>query len=242
MKRLVLTIMLVASLVLLLSGCGNDPPVASFTMSKTVCCIQTNVAFNASGSSDPDGTISTYSWDFGDGSVGTGQVINHAYTAAGTYTVTLTVTDDGGDTATTTKTIEARTLSGKWRATGSQFGPTNLGGFEYTYNADIELTQAGTNFTATLNFDHHPSTTIFTCSNGTITTSINNMQGTWKRSGYIDFYSDGTYTDDCRSISGTLDESGFNNMPFDWTWVSALSEPVVIGTESIVPGNKKASE
>jgi PKD repeat protein len=65
------------------------------------------VAFDGSGSNDPDGTIDAYAWDFGDGNTGTGVSPAHTYGTAGTYTVALTVTDnDGGnDTATTTATI-----------------------------------------------------------------------------------------------------------------------------------------
>jgi PKD repeat protein len=65
------------------------------------------INFSGAGSSDPDGTIVAYDWDFGDGSTGTGANPMHAYGAAGTFTVTLTVTDDGGltDAGTTTATI-----------------------------------------------------------------------------------------------------------------------------------------
>ena len=57
---------------------------------------------DAGASSDPDGTITSYSWNFGDGSnAGTGQVTDHTYSQSGTYTITLTVTDNAGATATT---------------------------------------------------------------------------------------------------------------------------------------------
>ncbi len=84
----------------------NDPPVADpdgpYTGSVGV-----PVTFDGSASSDIDGTIVSYMWDFGDGNTGTGIAPSHTYGAAGLYTVSLTVTDDGGatDTATTTATI-----------------------------------------------------------------------------------------------------------------------------------------
>ncbi len=67
-----------------------------------------NVMFDGTGSSDPDGTIASYDWDFGDGSTGSGAQPQHAYAAVGSYTVTLTVTDNLGavsDPATTTADI-----------------------------------------------------------------------------------------------------------------------------------------
>jgi PKD repeat protein len=86
----------------------NDPPVSDpngpYTGSEGVA-----VTFDGSGSSDVDGTIVSYDWDFGDGNTGNGVNPTHTYAAAGTYTVSLTVTDDGGatDTASTTATISA---------------------------------------------------------------------------------------------------------------------------------------
>jgi hypothetical protein len=63
------------------------------------------VPFDGSGSTDPDGTIVSYEWDFGDGTTGTGQSITHGYTATGTYSVTLTVTDNCGVEATDTADV-----------------------------------------------------------------------------------------------------------------------------------------
>ncbi len=64
------------------------------------------IAFSSAGSSDSDGTITSYLWDFGDGNTSTAANPSHTYAAAGGYTVTLTVTDNegatGNDTATAT--------------------------------------------------------------------------------------------------------------------------------------------
>jgi hypothetical protein len=57
------------------------------------------------GSSDPDGSIASYAWSFGDGSSGTGRTIVHTYASATSYTVTLTVTDNDGETATQSKAV-----------------------------------------------------------------------------------------------------------------------------------------
>jgi PKD repeat protein len=88
----------------------NEAPVAQASASPTTGEAPLEVSFDGSGSSDTDGTIVSYAWDFGDGATGTGAVVSHTYGAAGSYAATLTVTDDDGATATTdpiTITVEA---------------------------------------------------------------------------------------------------------------------------------------
>ena len=85
----------------------SEDPVATFTESASTVQTSEIINFDASGSYDPDGTIVSYEWDFGDGDTATGVTTSHAYSSAGMYTVTLTVTDDDGntDTATAIKTV-----------------------------------------------------------------------------------------------------------------------------------------
>ena len=80
---------------------ANQPPVASFTSS----CTNLSCTFNSTASSDDVG-ITNRSWTFGDGATA-GNVVSpsRTYAAAGTYTVTLTVTDGGGLTNSTTRTV-----------------------------------------------------------------------------------------------------------------------------------------
>jgi PKD repeat protein len=74
----------------------NAPPIASYTST----CSGLTCTFDGSASSDPDGTIASYAWSFGDATTGSGATAIRAYAAAGTYTVILTVTDNGASTST----------------------------------------------------------------------------------------------------------------------------------------------
>src|SRR5437773_1125394 len=79
---------------------ANQPPTAAFTAS----CTGLTCSFTST-SSDPDGSISAYSWTFGDGATATSQNPAHTYAAGGTYTITVTVTDNQGATGSTSKTV-----------------------------------------------------------------------------------------------------------------------------------------
>jgi PKD repeat protein len=79
----------------------NQPPLASFSSA----CAGLMCAFDGSSSSDPDGTIMAYSWSFGDGTNGSGRTPSHTYAAAGTYAVSLTVTDNAGATGTHSSSV-----------------------------------------------------------------------------------------------------------------------------------------
>ena len=87
------------------SSTPNQSPVAAMTVNPASGVSPLPVALNASGSSDPDGTIASYAWNFGDGTTGSGAAVSHTYANAGTYTATLTVTDNLGATGTATKTV-----------------------------------------------------------------------------------------------------------------------------------------
>lgn len=72
------------------------PPNADFQVSAAGQAGTRTLAFDGSTSSDPDGTIEEWSWDFGDDLHGKGPNLLHTYAEAGEYTATLTVTDDTG--------------------------------------------------------------------------------------------------------------------------------------------------
>lgn len=84
---------------------GNQNPTASFTAMPNSGPAPLLVNFNAGASTDPDGSIVSYSWVFGDGGTGTGVAPSHTYTTAGAYNVMLTVTDDDGAVGTAVATI-----------------------------------------------------------------------------------------------------------------------------------------
>jgi trimeric autotransporter adhesin len=87
------------------AGSGAPPPNQAPTASFSSSCTFLSCAFDASASSDPDGSIVSYAWDFGDGTTGTGKMPSHSYPMAGDYTVQLTVTDDDGGTDSVSHTV-----------------------------------------------------------------------------------------------------------------------------------------
>jgi ELWxxDGT repeat protein len=88
---------------------NNAPPVANAGGPYTGVRNQA-IAFDGSGSSDPDGHPLTHAWDFGDGSVGSGVAPLHAYSTLGTFTVTLTVSNGQATSAPATTTVTIHNL------------------------------------------------------------------------------------------------------------------------------------
>lgn len=81
------------------------------------------ISFSSAGSTDPDGTITSYGWDFGDGGSGTQANPSHSYAAAGSYTATLTVTDNLGATGTAQAQVTVTAANTTPFAWTSTFGP-----------------------------------------------------------------------------------------------------------------------
>jgi PKD repeat protein len=89
---------------------GNQAPIAAISASPTSGTAPLNVSFSAAGSSDSDGSIVSYAWSFGDSATDSAAITNHTYSAPGTYTARLTVTDNQGASNSTTTTIQVDSI------------------------------------------------------------------------------------------------------------------------------------
>jgi len=83
----------------------NNLPTASFTFLPVDPFEGESVTLDASASSDPDGDIARYAWDFGDGATGEGEIVSHAFPHPGQFVVMLTVTDAAGARAQATRVV-----------------------------------------------------------------------------------------------------------------------------------------
>jgi PKD repeat protein len=116
---------------------SNQPPVASFTVSHESPETNQTITFNASSSSDAEDAIKSYNWTFGDGTTETGMIVYHSYLSNNTYSVTLTVTDNGGLTDTETKnvTVTVTKLDGQ-----DVTNPTAVAGDDQRVNSSAVVT------------------------------------------------------------------------------------------------------
>ena len=89
-------------------------PTASFDAQPLTGITHLKVILDASGSSKENAPIISYAWDFGDGQTGSGTAVSHVYSTAGTYTATLTVTDNQGATGQTTMQVVVNPVAVKY--------------------------------------------------------------------------------------------------------------------------------
>lgn len=99
------------------------------------------IGFSSSGSSDPDGSIASYAWDFGDGGSSTLANPAHIYAAAGSFTATLTVTDNQGATGTSQATVTVTPTSSTPFAWTGSFGGLEAGLNTYPLIIRLNLAQ-----------------------------------------------------------------------------------------------------
>lgn len=162
----------------------NDAPIANAGSDQTVI-LGNIVTFNGSLSSDEEGPIASYYWDFGDGSSSIGAIVTHKYGAIGNFTATLTVTDAGGltaqdtvlvtvsaaDTVTVTKATYSsrrRELTVEAKSTQNGVAVLTLQGFgQMTYNSSLGLYQYKKRFVS------NPGTvTVSSSLGGTVTRAV----------------------------------------------------------------------
>ncbi|HWN11018.1 MAG TPA: PKD domain-containing protein [Pyrinomonadaceae bacterium] len=94
------------------TGTANQSPIANPGGPYSGVVAQ-NVPFDGSASFDPDGSIVSYSWNFGDGNIGSGAVPTNTYASTGNYAVTLTVTDNQGAQATANTSVNITAAGGE---------------------------------------------------------------------------------------------------------------------------------
>ena len=146
MKRKLFLLGLVLVIAVFFSGCSgggttpsittNQSPTASFTANPTSGTAPLAVSFNASNSSDSDGTIISYAWDFKDGSTGSGETISHTFSSAGSYNVELTVTDNEGATDSSTKIMTVTETANQLPTASFTAVPTSgIAPLEVAFNA-----------------------------------------------------------------------------------------------------------
>jgi PKD repeat protein len=138
----------------------NIAPNADFVFS----CNVNICGFNASTSSDSDGSIASYAWDFGDGNSGTGSTSTWNYSSVGNYTVILTIADDDGATDTFTQvvavdainvppvasfTATCASLVCEVNAAGSSDSDGSITGFDWSFGDGATGTGATTSNTYT---------------------------------------------------------------------------------------------
>ena len=119
-------------------GAINEPPVASFSYSPENPVVNQTITFDASSSHDPDGFITNYEWDLGDGSYGNGVIVTHAYSSTGIYNVILTVMDGDGAFNLTTREISVKEISApeeEWNKT--------FGGADFDAASPVQQTAEG---------------------------------------------------------------------------------------------------
>ncbi|GAA2335676.1 discoidin domain-containing protein [Dactylosporangium salmoneum] len=159
---------------------GNRAPTAVVSASRTSGQPPLAVSFSSAGSSDPEGGALTYSWAFGDGATSTQANPSHTYTANGSYTARLTVTDPAGNTGTASTLVTV----GNTAPTVTIAGPANGALFDFgdavpfqvsvadPEDGTIDCSKVSVNFILGHDQHGHPITSATGCS-GVLQTSAN---------------------------------------------------------------------
>ncbi|HUG15666.1 MAG TPA: S8 family serine peptidase [Thermomicrobiales bacterium] len=162
----------------------NDSPTAKFSVS----CDGLNCDFDATSSTDPDGVIESYDWEFGDNAAGSGVISSHTYAEAGAYIVTLTVTDNKGATGASSQEVTVSTLAATMHVADLDGSSANAGS---SWAATVTITVhdanhapiAGARVTGTWN----GSSTVVECTTGDDGTCSLTSPSVPKRTGSLTF-------------------------------------------------------
>jgi hypothetical protein len=163
----------------------------------------TAFVFNGAAT-DPDGDQVTYTWNFGDGVQGTGAALTKTYGGSGQAIVTLTVTDGRGGTASDTRTIIVKSMSGSWRSTQAD---ENIGTFNFT------LTQTGGTVTGNYTDTTFGAGRIDPAQAGRVDAN-GAFEMRVKQAQFTDFTFRGTLDSSGTRATGGVFGSGFNGQPF----------------------------
>ncbi|PYV23598.1 MAG: cellulase [Acidobacteria bacterium] len=165
------------TLLVLPPGTPNQPPVAVASATPTSGAAPLTVGFSSAGSSDPDGSIASYSWSFGDGTApSSSPAPSHVYQNAGNYTAVLTITDNRGATGTAQVSITV--------APGALVAPTNLTGQAGRSSVTLNWTDNSTNQTG-FYIERAPSGTTSFARVGTVGASTKTFTNTVSKGTYV---------------------------------------------------------
>jgi DNA/RNA endonuclease G (NUC1) len=127
---------------------GTQPPIGAIAGPEGAIAEGDSAAFDAAGSLDPNGTVASYDWDFGDGATGSGLSVTHTFAQDGAFTVRLTVTDNDGLTDVATFAVTVNNVAPVVGAIPN--GTLNVGA---TYSVTGAFTDPGADsWTATVNW------------------------------------------------------------------------------------------
>src|SRR4051794_14267549 len=130
---------------------GSKAPIADAEWSPHGGPAPQTVSFDGRASSDPDGTVAAWSWNFGDGSSDSGAVVGHSYTRSGRFFPRLTITDNSGATDVFVGEVVIDPRSAPVVSTG---GATGIGSTSATLGGSINPKNQATHY----HFEYGPST------------------------------------------------------------------------------------